>query len=298
MFEKVIIPFNFLRDSRYAIECLKENPELRQLVLLHIVYNKYPSHVPDVASPEADYARLRLEELVKGLELPGVQVKAVVEEITGGEISDVISRIAEREGTSLVVMGRRERGRVETLFLGSAASDVLRHSAMDLLLVHAEGDDDSERDEVVGHCPGLFSNVLICTDFSEPDIGVICHQELPWIRHATLFHVVTPGDSPEKMRSAIDSAHANLETMREEFLRAGIPAQARVCEGSAADEILAFSEQEDVSLIILKSTGKRGFLTKLLGSTTAKVARSTRKPVLILKRSILGKSGAVEELLP
>jgi|WetSurMetagenome_2_1015567.scaffolds.fasta_scaffold40159_3 nucleotide-binding universal stress UspA family protein len=286
MFEKVIIPFNFLRDSHYAIECLKENPELRQLVLLHIVYNKYPSHVPGVPSPEVDYARLRLEELVRGLELPGVQVKAIVEEITGGEISGVLSRIAREEGSSLVVMGRRGRGLVETMFLGSGASDVLRHSERDLLLVHAPGGDDVEQDEVVGQCPWLFSHVLICTDFSEPDIGGICHQELPWIQHAVLFHAVTPGDSPEEMRSAIDSAHANLETMKDEFLRAGIPAQVHVCVGSAAEEILTYSEQEDVSLIILKSAGKKGFLTELLGSTAEKVARNTGKPVLILKRSV------------
>ena len=161
---------------------------------------------------------------------------------------------------------------------------------MDILLVHAPGADDSERDEVVGHCPDLFSNVLVCIDFSEPDIGFICQHELPWIQHATLFHAVTPGNSPGEMKSAVDSAQARLETMRDEFVRARIPAQVRVCVGSAAEEILAFSEQEDVSLIILKATGKRGFLTTLLGSTTAKVARSTEKPVLILKRSVIGES--------
>jgi nucleotide-binding universal stress UspA family protein len=284
MFQKVIVPFDFSRDSKYAIECLKKNPEVRQLVLLHIVYNKHPSHVPDVVSSEVDYARLRLEELKKGIELQGVEVKAIVEEITGGEISDVISRIATKEGTSLIAMGRVGRGVIETLFLGSVASDVLRHNTMDLLLVHAPEGVDSKRDEVVGLCPGLFSNVLICTDFSEPDIGFICHHELPWIQHATLFHAVPAGDSEEEVRSAVDSAQARLGTMRDEFIRAGIPAQERVYVGSAAEEILAFSEQDDVSLIILKSTGKRGYLTTLLGSTTAKVARSTPKPVLILKR--------------
>jgi nucleotide-binding universal stress UspA family protein len=283
MFEKVIIPFNFLRDSRYAIECLKKNPQVRELVLLHIVYNKHPSHEPGIVSPEVDYARLRLEELVKGLELPGVQVKTVVEEITGGDIFNVVSRIATQEGSSLIMMGRRGRGLIETLFLGSVASDVIRHCDMDLLLVHAPGEDASREDEVVGHCPGLFSNVLVCTDFSEPDIGVICRHELPWIQSAMLFHAVPSGNSPGEVRSAVDSAHARLETMRDEFVHAMIPTEIHVCVGNAAEEILAFSEQEDVSLIILKSTGKRGFLTTLFGSTTAKVARNTRKSVLILK---------------
>ncbi|MDD1708267.1 MAG: universal stress protein, partial [Methanoregulaceae archaeon] len=131
---------------------------------------------------------------------------------------------------------------------------------------------------------------LVCIDFSEPDIGCMGHHELPWIQHATLFHAVTPGNSPGEVKSAVDSAQARLETMRDEFVRARIPAQVRVSVGNAAEEILAFSHQEDVSLIILKATGKRGFLTTLLGSTTAKVARSTEKPVLVLKRSVIGES--------
>jgi len=287
MFEKVIIPFNFSRDSHYAIECLKKIPDLSQLVLLHIVYNRNPSPVRGTASPEVDYARLRLEEVKRGLDLPGVQVKIIIQEVTGGEISDVISRTVTQEGTSLVVMGRRGRGRIETLFLGSAASDVLSHSAVDLLLVHAPEGDDAKRDEVVAPCPGLFSNVLVCTDFSEPDIGVILHQEKPWIHHATLFHAVSPGDFEGEMKSAVDSAQARLETMRDTLVHGRIPVQVRVSVGSPAEEILAFAKQEDVSLIILKSSGKRGLLTSLIGSTTAKVAQGTKKPVLVLKRSLI-----------
>lgn len=287
MFEKVIIPFNFSRDSHYAIECLKKIPDLSQLVLLHIVYNRNPSPVRGTASPEVDYARLRLEEVKRGLDLPGVQVKIIIQEVTGGEISDVISRTVTQEGTSLVVMGRRGRGRIETLFLGSAASDVLSHSAVDLLLVHAPEGDDAKRDEVVAPCPGLFSNVLVCTDFSEPDIGVILHQEKPWIHHATLFHAVSPGDFEGEMKSAVDSAQARLETMSDTLVHGRIPVQVRVSVGSPAEEILAFAKQEDVSLIILKSSGKRGLLTSLIGSTTAKVAQGTKKPVLVLKRSLI-----------
>lgn len=287
MFEKVIIPFNFSRDSHYAIECLKKIPDLSQLVLLHIVYNRNPSPVRGTASPEVDYARLRLEEVKRGLDLPGVQVKIIIQEVTGGEISDVISRTVTQEGTSLVVMGRRGRGRIETLFLGSAASDVLSHSAVDLLLVHAPEGDDAKRDEVVAPCPGLFSNVLVCTDFSEPDIGVILHQEKPWIHHATLFHAVSPGDFEGEMKSAVDSAQARLEIMRDTFVHGRIPVQVQVSVGNPAEEILAFAKQEDVSLIILKSSGKRGLLTSLIGSTTAKVAQGTKKPVLVLKRSLI-----------
>ena len=38
-----------------------------EVILLHVVYNKYISKDPDIVSPDVDYARLRLEEIKKGL---------------------------------------------------------------------------------------------------------------------------------------------------------------------------------------------------------------------------------------
>jgi hypothetical protein len=138
------------------------------------VYGKYPSNVECGISPDVDYARLRLDELVKALETTGTQVKAISEEITGGEIADVINRVAIREGMALVLMGRRGQGVIESLVLGSVASDVLRYGKTDLVLVHTP---EAAVPEDNGHgqpCSDLFSNVMICTDFSEPETATLC----------------------------------------------------------------------------------------------------------------------------
>ena len=93
------------------------------------------------------------------------------------------------------------------------------------------------------------------------------------------------GESAEEVRSLVDASRAGLERMQDAFARIPLPVQIQVSVGSAAEEILSFSEKEDISIIILKSTGKRGFLTNLTGSTTARVARHAKKPVLVLRRS-------------
>ncbi|MDO8872409.1 MAG: universal stress protein [Methanoregula sp.] len=284
MFEKVLVPYDFSENSHYAIQCLKKIPNVRQIVLLHIEYNKYPSKVTNVLPPSVDYARLRLEEVKNTLEIPGINIKTITEEITGGEISDVINRIASKEGISLTLMGRRGRGVIETLLIGSVASDILRYGKTDLLLVRSPEDDDTISKKHDLPCPDLFSKVLVCTDFSEPDIVTLCRQELPWIQQVTLIHVVTSGDSKEEVRSAVDTARVRLDPMTDAFTHTRIPAQSHVCVGSAAEEILSFAKKEDISLIVLKSTGTRSLLTTLLGRTTANVARNAQIPVLILRR--------------
>jgi nucleotide-binding universal stress UspA family protein len=288
MFEKVLVPVDLSINSRYTLRCLRHIPGLRQVEILHVFYNKYASKDPDAYDPDRENKRLGLEEIEKGVELPGVTVRTRIEEIQGGEIFEPINRIAAQEGVALTLIGKRGRGIIDTLLLGSVASDVLRYGKTDLLLVNNKW----ARDTFSGQdlpCPDLFSHALICTDFSDPEIASLCCDEMPWIRKVTLFHVVTTGDSPEEIRSSVDSAQIGLERMQDAFSRISIPAQIHISVGSAAEEIISFSEEQDISIIILKSTGKRGFLSILLGSTTARVARYSKKAVLVLRRSRGGK---------
>lgn len=289
MFEKVLVPVDLSINSRYTLRCLRHIPGLHQVEILHVVYNKYASKVPDPDDPYRENKRLYLEEIRRGVELPGVTVRTMIEEIQGGEIFEAINRITAQEGVALTLMGRRGRGIIDTLLLGSVASDVLRYGKTDLLLVNNKGAKDTLSGGQDLPCPDLFSHVLVCTDFSDPEISLLCCDELPWIRKVTLFHAVTTGDSPEEVRSSVDAAQAGLERMQDAFARISIPAQVHVSIGSAAEQIITFSEEQDISIIILKSTGKRSFLPNLLGSTTARVARNTQKPVLVLRRSKGGK---------
>ena len=284
MFEKILVPVDFSGSFPSVANSVKEIPGFREIVLLHVVYNKYPSGDPAIVHPRVREARAALEEIKKDFAMPGVAITAIVEEITGGEIFDVINRTAIRLGISLVVMGRRGTGIIETLLLGSVASDVLRYGKTDLLLIPAPQKNKQGLPYPDSPHLALFSNVMICTDFSDPEIGLICLENLPWIRHASIFHSVTTGDSTEEIQSAVIEAESRLGKLRDAFTQRGIPAHIHVSVGSAAEEILAFSRREEISLILMKSTGRKSFLNVLIGSTSAPVARNIKKPVLILKR--------------
>lgn len=283
MFEKVLVPVDLSAGSRAAVSVVQEIPGVQQVVLLHVVYIRYPPKDPAIVLPQVSDAMSALEEMKNSLSMPGVAIMTLCEMVTGGEIADIINQIAQRLGISLIVMGRRGTGIIETLLLGSVASDILRYGKTDLLLIPSPPKSSPYPDTPRS---ALFSHVMVCTDFSEPEIGSICLQELPGIQRVSIFHAVTTGESDNEVRSAADEAKLRLTTIRDAFSRSGITARSEVAVGSAVEEILAFSEREDVSLILIKSSGKKSYLNVIIGSTSAPFARSAKKPVLILKRSL------------
>lgn len=281
MYQHVLVPFDFSADSRHAVECLNQVPGLSRMILLHVVYTRHPEQAEGSVDPSVDYARLRLEEYRKTIAREGVTVKIRIEAISGGDISEVVNRVAAEEEVSLVAMGRRGIGVIEELILGSVAKDVLQHSDRDLLLVHAA---HQQKPGASPGCPGLFSHLLVCTDFSEPDIVALCMSDLPFASRVTLLHVVNTGDSMDEVPLDSSAAWTKLKALRDVYSTLRIPVRATVCEGDVAGEIIRHARENEVSLIVLKSAGKRGFIRNFLGSTTTNVTRNADIPVLVLKR--------------
>ncbi len=282
MYEKVLVPFDFSPNSQYAVACLKNIPAVREVILLHVIYTKTPSVPGDFISPESDYARLRLGEYVRGLGKTNFSIRTQVEEITGGNISDVVNRVAAAERTSLTVLGRRGQGVIETLLIGSVANDILRYGTTDLLLAPLGSSQDAGTNKQP--CSDLFSHVLICTDFSLPDVTSLALERIPRPRRISLLHVVSHGESKEEVEELSRSAWLELEREKNEISSPPAVINTAVRVGSPSLEIVGYAATEGVSLIILKSAGVRGFIPRFLGSTAAQVARTARVPLLVIKQ--------------
>lgn len=61
-----------------------------------------------------------------------------------------------------------------------------------------------------------------------------------------------------------------------------IKMSTRTVEGNAADVILKLSEEEDIDLIVIASSGKHMLDRFLLGSVTEKTVRHTKVPILVI----------------
>jgi len=61
-----------------------------------------------------------------------------------------------------------------------------------------------------------------------------------------------------------------------------IASRAVTVEGRAADEILSYTEKNDVDLIVMSTHGRSGLSHFFFGSVAEKVSRHSRVPVLLL----------------
>lgn len=283
MFKKVLIPIDFSDDSQYVVRCLSKIPQVREVVLLNITKSLYLVKESEVINPDVDYARLRLEELQKFIHMPRSKIRGLVEEITGGSIAEIINTVSIREDVSMIMMGRRGKSVIESLLIGSTASELLKYGAKNLLLIHPP-EAEKEKEGFNISCPDPFSRVLICTDFSRPEIEELCISDVIMNKSIVLLHVISTGDSKEEVQEYNKIAQENLEKIKEKLAPHAKEIHIATVTGDVAQEILAYSEKEDVSMIVLKSTGEKSFIRNLLGTAAGSVARTTQKPVLILRQ--------------
>ncbi|MDD4874444.1 MAG: universal stress protein [Dehalococcoidales bacterium] len=77
----------------------------------------------------------------------------------------------------------------------------------------------------------------------------------------------------------------NVKNIVEDLKNARFNAKGIVREGIPLKEILKTAEDEDVSIIVMGSTGKSNLEEVVLGSVSEGVIKQSRQPVLIIKRN-------------
>ncbi len=284
MFGKVLVPTDFSDYAKKTILCLTKIPGIHEVVLQHVVDATRHTKHGWTHQVHIENARIQLEEDKKFLEQLGFVVKVSVDVITSGDISTAILRKAECEKVSSIIIGSRGRGLVKGLLIGSVSADILRHGKTHLLIIRHSLAEGLEGAVFSRFCPGIFSQVLIPIDFSEP-----AQKTLPLIKDIEglgvvhLLHVVTKGETHEEIESNVSEATKKLEKIKTDLTGAGLTVKIHIRLGRPADEIVGLADREDISLILMSSHGK-GLLTELfIGSTTLGVAIHANRPLLVIR---------------
>ncbi|MBI4617462.1 MAG: universal stress protein [Planctomycetes bacterium] len=166
----------------------------------------------------------------------------------------------------LVVLSTHQRQGLSRWLHGSVAEPVARESGAMTLFVpmRVQGFVSTETGAV------RLENVLVPVDHAPPpqqaaDAACLLAATLgsPAVRF-TLLHVGREEDSPPLSQPD----------------RAGWTWQARARRGEIVETILSVAEEEDVDLIAMATRGHDGFLDALRGSTTERVLRGARCPLL------------------
>lgn len=131
--------------------------------------------------------------------------------------------------------------------------------------------------------------ILCPTDLSEASVQSVplaahfarLHGADLHLLHVHLLHAMSPteGDVPfpgeEEARAALEASAGGIQWSQ---------VVHRVERGiNAAPTIVEYADDHDVDLIVMGSHGRRGFRRLMLGSVTAEVVRSARRPVLVVR---------------
>lgn len=141
-----------------------------------------------------------------------------------------------------------------------------------------------------------FRKILFCTDFS--------YKVDPAFRHAVnlagagpdrelvIFHVV-PEPSAQFWKTYISDSSQIDQKIREDIdakvreaylqrIPPGLAYSVRIAVGKQDEAILEAAEAEDVDLIVVGRHNTSVFTTHFFGNTTERIARKSRRPLLIV----------------
>ncbi len=230
-----------------------------------------------------DYARGEIERLI------GDQSVAYQALITLGNPTDEITRLAAENSIDLVITATHGRSGLKRLFLGSVTERLMRTLPCPLLVLRG-----AESAVPAAHRKFPFRRILVGCDFSADsnlafDYSLSMAQEFESELH--LVHVVEPSGYRELFKLPSepgDRFKKDLYDMILEKLRSLVPEEAlnwislniKLLVGKPYEEIIRYTELNDIDLIALGIRGHGMVEELLVGSTTDRVIRRSPCPVL------------------
>ncbi len=82
----------------------------------------------------------------------------------------------------------------------------------------------------------------------------------------------------------LDQGEQATRRVEEMAKKAGITASSKITEGYPAEDIIRIAKEGDMSLIVMGGIGATGLEKFFLGSVADKVVRSSKIPVLVVKK--------------
>ncbi|MFZ0313476.1 MAG: universal stress protein [Candidatus Korobacteraceae bacterium] len=136
----------------------------------------------------------------------------------------------------------------------------------------------------------MYEKILVTVDGTPTDRAIIEHiKELAKVMgsHLVLLHVADGWAARTYGRDAVSPEIRDdtqyLETVRSEFQRAGIPAEAELAYGEPAKEIVNWVQQKGCDLVAMSTHGHRFLADIFLGNTASQVQHRISVPVLLLR---------------
>jgi len=280
MYERILIPTDGSRDARrataYGLD-LAAQTEASVHILSVVDTRLTELSGSDGVESILDAMEASCREAVDAAAAGSDDVTDVSRTVRHGTPVEEILSCADEHGVELVVMGTK--GSADSR-LGSTAERVVALADTPVLTVGSSADPPSL---------ATLNDIVVPTDGSEPAERAAEHA----LRFAELFgatlHTVyvideSVYDLKDAPRSIVGLLREGGERATEAALQGAeavnIRSTARVLRGHPTQEILDYIEGVDADLVVMGTRGRSGLPEHLLGSTTRRVVRDAKRPVL------------------
>jgi nucleotide-binding universal stress UspA family protein len=235
--------------------------------------------------------RSYLDSVAKWVER-STSAKVTATLLTGTEVATtLVEHLAERRA-DLVVMATHGRGGLSRIWVGSVATDLVRHSDTPVLLMRpTESGSRETKAPPFRHALLPLDGTPADEEAVEDAIAVAGDAGVEFM----LLHVVVPVvylaepvDAALLSETAIESAMAQyLDEVASRIRARGFSVTTGVAtDPSPAHAIIELANARDVDLIAMETHARTGVSRLLLGSVTDKVMRAARVPVLVHRRRV------------
>jgi nucleotide-binding universal stress UspA family protein len=254
-----------------------------KVVLVHAVY--FDEEEFGIAPTQLD-KRLKLGEKVcyQAKETLtstfGIEAQSLLCE---GDPPEVIIDIAREKKADLIVMGTYGRRGLNRLLMGSATSQVIVKSPVDVLVV---------KKECTG-CTGSYRSILLAFDgseFSRKALARACDLSKLDGAEVTALYVMPRYEemigffrTGSIKNSMLEEAQKIIDGAKELAAGHHIEIKTVIDEGHAADRIIAAAGKLKNDLIIMGSYGWRGVNKAIMGSTAERVIIDASCPILVVR---------------
>ena len=280
MFEKVVLATDFSPGAQKLLNCLGELTLVgTKEVILTWVMEFNIAGGPSTSMQEEH--RKALEERAREIEELGFKV--TLEDPIGVPAKE-INAVAAKHDASLIVIGSRGRNKIRDFFLGSTASELIRKSATPILIERIELVESKGVKDLQLVCERKFESVLMPTDFSTDAVKAenIVRELSEHAGKVVFASVIDEGETEKDIAALKDKASKHLEELEESCKLACPEVKMRIEKGIPSKHINNIAMEENTTLIVLGMRGRGGVEGLVLGSTAETVARTSKRPVLLV----------------
>ena len=296
--KRILFPTDF---SEHANQVLKYAVHLAQkfdaeLYLLHaiVMYEDDPNN-PDHRFPDLSGSVVQIRQIAQDrldnsyAEYSSLPVRVFKETRRGISVYQEIISFAEEKEIDLIVIGTHGRSGLSHLLLGSVAEKVVRYAPCPVLTIGRQTVERPVSLEV--------KNILVPVDFSTYSAEALKYAVAVGETYAARLHLLYVVEEPTYPAFYASGTISALEIMRDlparakraitKFLKDNAPTDLKVVrdvrEGKPENEIIHYTAENAIDLIVMATHGLSGLDRFILGSTTERVIRKATCPVLSVK---------------